>query len=103
MEKPTWINIMGIPFEIKYPKKMSKDVLGETRGTSREILIKPELQGEVFEATLLHEIVHAVLYVSGIAELFETEKEEEAIVVALEHGLSQLYERKAKIILDKPI
>ncbi len=49
---------------------------------------------DVQEATLLHEVVHAVLHQSGLSRM--TEEMEEALVRALEHGLHPLYTRRGR-------
>lgn len=94
MKKPTTVNIMGKVFEVAHPKQVAsdKDVYGHTVGHDRKITIKGSLSGEAFEDTLLHETIHAILAVSGMTEML-SEEHEEAIVVALENGLSQLYKR----------
>ena len=91
---PKEIKVLGRTFEVKYPKKVDKeDSYGETNGPERVIKIRSTLSTSVTEDTLLHETIHAILYTAGISELLDEDKEE-AIVVALENGLIQLYERK---------
>jgi hypothetical protein len=85
---------MGVPFTVKHPQSVDKEKsYGETQGFERLIKIKDSLKGEVYEATLMHEIIHAILHTSGISEMLGEELEE-AIVVSLEHGLIQIYKRK---------
>ena len=94
MKKPTNVTIMGIPFEVRHPQNVDKEKsYGEMQGAERVIKIKESLKGPVFEATLLHEVLHGILYTTGHSELFTVEQEE-ALVLALEHGISPLYERK---------
>lgn len=101
-EKPTSVPINGLRFTILHPTNVDKEKsYGETKGEERYIKIKKTLEGEVFEATLLHEIIHGILYSSGMSEMLESFEDEgkegkleEAIVVCLENGLSQLYTRK---------
>lgn len=93
MNKPTTVPIMGIDFTIKHPKKVDDGhAHGLTKGDEHYIELCSSLQGDAFERVLLHETMHGILYVSGLTELLD-EKTEEAIVLALEHGLSQLYSR----------
>jgi len=95
---PDTLEIMGAVFTIKYLDKLKDedgtDLSGMMEGTIRTIKINmsQHAHDEILERTLLHEITHAVLYMSGISELLE--KQEEAIVIALENGLSQLYRRR---------
>lgn len=95
-EYPKYINILGIPFEIKFVKKVDKDdSMGECDSTSRVIKIKKDTNNEIIESTLLHEIIHGVLAISGVSSGL-SEKKEEMLTVALENGLIQLYQRRIK-------
>lgn len=92
-KKPDTVSVMGIEFQVKHPKKVDDgNAYGLTKGGDHHIEIAGNLQGDAFERVLLHETIHAILYVSGITEILD-EAKEEAIVLALEHGLSQLYSR----------
>ena len=89
------IPVFGIPFKVQFVEEVDKDnSYGETEGPERTIKIRQSLPPELLEATILHEICHAVLYTAGVSELLD-ENLEEAIVVAMENGLSQLYQRKS--------
>lgn len=85
--------IMGIPFKITYPVKVDKKDkhVGESDGVGRTIKIKKGLADEVKTSTILHEIIHSILYVTGQSERL-TDEQEESLVLALEHGLHPLYE-----------
>jgi len=89
------IPVLGVPFEIQYVNKINEedDSYGECDGPAHKIKIKKSLTNEQKRLTVFHEILHAALYISGQSELL-TEQQEEAIVVALENGLSQLYNLK---------
>lgn len=92
MTKDT-IPIMGVPFKITYPAKVDKrdKHVGESDGVNRTIKVKKSLTDDPKRSTILHEIIHSILYVSGQSERL-TEEQEEALVLALEHGLDPLYE-----------
>lgn len=92
MANPTQIDIMGIPFRIVYPKKMPDGVMGEADPLNRTIKIKYGLKDEVFESTLLHEILHVILAITGQSERLKHDQEE-SLVLALEHGLTSIYVR----------
>lgn len=95
-KRPTSIRIMGIQFRITEPKRVDEnDSYGECDGPKRVIKIKAGLSDDDFESTLLHEIIHASLYLGGQSERLEHEQEE-GLVVCLESALSQLYQRKLK-------
>lgn len=75
---------------------LKKNEFGKCKPSKKLIQIDPEkhdTQDEV-DATLLHETIHAALFISGITNVIKTEEEEEAIVVALEHALHPLYRRR---------
>jgi hypothetical protein len=93
MDKPTAMTICGVPFKVTHPTKMPEHEVGESHATERTIKIKANQKGEEFELTLLHEVIHSILGVSGIAELLD-EKTEEAIVICLENGLHTHYQRR---------
>jgi len=93
MARPTQLDIMGTTFRIVQVKKIDKDdSMGECEPLQRTIKIKAGLNDEMFESTLLHEVIHAILTITGQAEYLKHEQEE-AIVLALEHGLGPLYGR----------
>lgn len=107
-KRPTSVTVMGIPFTVLYqpsvvdPDDKDKEELsGLTTGAQRLIQISTSVNTtkELIEATLLHETIHAILYVSGMSEMIqacdptEDDKLEEGIVVALENGISQIYKR----------
>lgn len=86
MRKLNKINIMGRKVKIVYKK--TDDLHGSFDGDKhiieldKSVLLDPEL----YEATLIHECIHAVLFYSGLNELLTDEKEE-AIVRSLEYNL----------------
>lgn len=92
MSRPTTIDILGIPFKIVYPKKMGDGVMGEADPLNRIIKVKYGLGDEIFESTLLHEILHCILAMTGQSELLKHDHEE-SLVLAIEHGLGAIYGR----------
>ena len=94
--KPVSFPLMGKTFTIDHVKRVDDaESYGETIGAHREIRMKDTLDGDDFEDTLLHETVHGIMYLSGLTELF-TAGQEEALVLAIENGLSPLYCRRTK-------
>ena len=94
--RPKSISILGKQFKIEYKAKIgkSKDIYGETHVHERRIEIRSDQAGDAFEDTLLHEVIHSILGAAGVSELIKDGDLEEAIVIALENGLSQLYRRR---------
>ena len=99
-------SILGLPFTVEcHPTlpgektdKEGEESWGDTLIAKRRIrvAIEPHETEEQLESTLLHETIHGILGVSGLAEILEGADEnlEEALVVALEHGLHPLYQRR---------
>jgi hypothetical protein len=92
--------INGIPFTINYQKKVKDDAgnecCGLTDGPAHWMKISTDEcpSPSMVESTLLHEIIHSILYVSGQSAIIDDEKVEEGIVTALENGLIQIYKRR---------
>lgn len=90
----TEIRIMGKLFRILQVKQVDKeDSYGECDGPARTIKIKAGIPPEAYDDTLMHEIIHAVLYLSGHSEGMAHDLEE-SLVLALETGLSEIYQLK---------
>jgi len=88
MKKISELNILGQPFSIKW--KTKADMAGNyglMDGVSREIHVQ-STAGHFIESTLLHEAIHAILYVTGMGDAIGlTEKKEEGLCLSLENGL----------------
>jgi hypothetical protein len=91
MRLPTSLRIMGVDFSIQYLDALPDDELGEMDGPGRVIKINKRQPREDQESTLLHEVLHAVLYLTGQSELLK-HKREESLVLAIEAGLHSLYQ-----------
>ena len=77
--------IFGQPYKVKFCK-MSKDAFGFCHFDKKLIEIDKDSDDKTF--SLLHEILHAVLFESGLKYMMEDRDGfEEAIVRAIEHGL----------------
>lgn len=103
LKRPKKISISGIEYTIKYlpASKMNSD-LGSADFSTRTIKILETLDEDNASSTLLHEIIHVILYTSGQAELLGPtgdevgDRREESLVLALEHGLHSLVELKCQ-------
>jgi hypothetical protein len=87
MSLPESVNILGKEYRVKFCK-MAKDHYGETDTDKKVIRINKDKADQ--GATLTHEVIHAALYESGLTHILHEASEglEEAIVRAIEHGLS---------------
>lgn len=95
---PPTLPILGHDYKVLLEKTLGLDDDGSVmEGLSSPYEIKIALDSnktlELQESTLLHEILHSILHVSGQSNML-SEKQEEALVVAFEHGLMPLYKRR---------
>lgn len=97
---PKKIMVMGKTIDIKYVKKVDKqDSMGECNGPERLIKIRDSLQGEQLDDTILHEIIHQIIYLSGQGEHL-TDEQEEGLVLAISTGLLPLIKLNLKDLSD---
>lgn len=91
MSRPEIISILGQEVRIVYTADDPHATeLGSFDSASMTITIL-DREG-VWERTLLHEIIHCILSVTGATHLLE-ENTEECIVTSLEYGLFSHYKR----------
>jgi Zn-dependent peptidase ImmA (M78 family) len=98
--KPNNITICGLPYEIKY-KKMSD--WGLTDADRKIIYLNSNIEDEeLLVDTLLHEVFHVVLYVSGFyfSVLKENDKYEEGLVRLVENLFTPVVKKIVKDCLD---
>lgn len=88
------INVAGYPVSLEQVvnlKSLSGDYGSfeeheDAAGKHYVVKVDANLEGHALFSTLAHELTHAVLHISGVANLL-TEKTEEAIVRSIEHFL----------------
>ena len=94
MAVPKQVNILGQIFRVKIVPNLKDtdgiELSGLMEGEQKTIKLSSSLNESSIEYVLLHEVVHAVFYVSGASNLLD-DKVEESLTVALEHGLGCLY------------
>lgn len=104
-DKPTIrksIPILGRRYSLHYHENIKtsdgENIFGDTDKNKKCIRIdlKHCKAESDLKDTVLHECIHAILAQSGIDNLL-TDEVEEAIVVAIEHGLSALVEFKPAV------
>lgn len=83
---PETITILGCTYKVEVTD-LPDDEYGETLGYERIIKIAKNHDVSNVQRTLFHEAVHAALHTSGCTALLH-EKQEEAIVMAMEHAFS---------------
>ena len=84
--KPKVISILGQEVKVSYRKKLPKGLKGYFDSDPLRIVVE---NGPNWRSILIHEICHAILFISGHSQTM-TEDEEEALVMALESGLGSL-------------
>lgn len=92
---PKKIKVLGQ--EVSISRKKLKDCYGtfeiDDKSGKGKIAIDKDIDDEHAESILLHETIHAILHFSGVVEHL-SEELEESIVVALQNGLSPLYQQR---------
>lgn len=84
--------------DIKITFKDFEEAQGSYSSDRHEISINVALEGvEVFN-TLIHEILHACVYVYGLKEEFKDEDHEEKVVNALGNALTEVLTRNPKLV-----
>ena len=79
---PETISLLGK--ELSVSRKPLVDCYAEYKHDSNEILVDTKCPEHLVWGVLLHEITHAILTITGVAELLD-EKLEEAICVSMEN------------------
>lgn len=83
--------ILGVPFRVE-KVSFEEDLAGETVGMYRRIQVSGDLTRRQAWSTLVHEWIHAVLHVNGVASVV-SEEVEEIIAQSLEHALEELLQQ----------
>ena len=92
---PDKISVFGQEFRIELVpdlKSGDDEVHGETSGIHHRIRISADLDLSRQWQTLVHEYVHAVLYVVGVSNVTD-DTMEEVIAQSLEYGIWQLLQQ----------
>lgn len=90
MSRPTSVSVMGSRITIEYTgERLDDDSSGIFDPENLSIKIHDTVY---YDRTLLHEVCHAVFYLTGLTSLL-TEEMEEALCTALENGLFGIYKR----------
>lgn len=80
--------VLGIPFRVEVGK-VDEDNVGETVGLYRKIVVSSELDKKRLWSVFVHEWVHAVMYVNGVANILPNEVEE-ILAQSFEHAIEEL-------------
>lgn len=79
---------MGIPFRVEVTQ-LDEETVGDTVGFYRRIRISNDIDSKKLWSVLVHEWVHAVLHVNGVANTLDADLEE-VIAQSMEHAIEEL-------------
>ena len=79
---------MGVPFRVEVVE-VEDEILGDTVGLYRRIRISKDVDKRKAWSVFVHEWVHAILHVNGVASVVP-EEVEEIIAQSMEHSLEEL-------------
>ena len=90
------VEILGVDYEIKELEIIDENpnVLGQIVYQKQEIQIKKSLLKDMKNSTIIHEIVHGILFHSGKQEL----NEKEDLVESLSSSIYQVLKSNKKLI-----
>lgn len=80
------INVLGRDYRIAYEDLSAEQLWGEHDQDAVLIRVDKNLTDEQTRSTIVHEVVHAILFEAGLNKML-TRKLEESICRAVEHGL----------------
>lgn len=86
------VTVLGQEIRLIYnDENLKKDELGLFDSTSMAICVREGLYGHpMHDAVVLHEIIHAIMHISGCGQMFP-EGVEEAACLAIEYGLRPFF------------
>lgn len=89
---PPQLKIGGFQWTVEAHADVARegDIYGTTHLTTQKIFLDPNIPLQKREQTLLHEIMHAIWWQSGIERGSEDKKLEERVVHSLSMGLYQV-------------
>jgi Zn-dependent peptidase ImmA (M78 family) len=101
LQLPEYVHPLGVPFRVllMHDPIDEEGSVGETAGELRIIKIAASQDTRRRWTTLLHEYIHAVLDVNGVASGLDPDMEE-VIVQSLEHALEQFLLLNGNTLID---
>lgn len=88
-KRPRTISVMGTKYKIRYRNLDAYDYEGRIYPMERLIVVHNKYDKEATYNIIRHEVMHAMLMISGITEGL-TEAQEEALCVLMETGYKSL-------------
>ena len=97
--KPKKMVVLGHSITIEYTDTMDPGEYGESNGYKRLIKINKSMPEEEFHSTLIHELFHMVIHITGWSEVlrkFDSKESggdiEEGLALVIENGLAPLFQ-----------
>ena len=92
--KPQTVNILGLTYEIE--RSSSNDTYGHIDFEKQKITIDKNITDDHAKLTLLHEIVHGILYGAS----FSKEGDDETLVQAIANGLFGIIKDNPRLLTE---
>lgn len=92
MKIPSSIRINGTDWDIDLNEEVMSNqdgALGMTDCTKLKIYMRPSISTQQFVCTLIHELLHALIWQNGLRSVLKDD--EEQIVMALSQGIFQVF------------
>lgn len=84
---PTAVKVGAVTYQVKYETRLADDaMMGNVRVLEGTIDIRPNMSASMEKITLLHEVIHAILFQAG-----EKEHDEQVIDIVA-HGILQVFQ-----------
>ncbi len=94
MKIPDKLKIGGFEWAIKEDVEVTdmQGVFGSTHSYTQKIFLDPKISQQKKEHTLIHEVMHAIWWQTGLRERYQKDQEkiEEEVIQALSHGMYQV-------------
>lgn len=85
---PQEVSILGVKFRVELTK-LDDGTVGDTVGLYRRIRISEDVDSKRKWTTLVHEWIHAALFINGVSSVID-ENVEEIIAQTLEHAIEEM-------------
>jgi hypothetical protein len=92
MELPMHVKIGAFDFAIEYDDRLEENSqLGRINLTGGTIGIRPDMAISLERMTIMHEILHGIMFTAGIRDL------DESLVNIMAHGITQVLKDNQKL------
>lgn len=96
---PQEVSILGVKFRVELTK-LDEGVVGDTVGLYRRIRISEDSDSKRKWTTLVHEWIHAALFINGVSSVID-ENIEEIITQTLEHAIEEMLRQIGPSLMEQ--